>query len=167
MQRGGAAMFQPNEQQQLDLRLFRIWGKATKAIFENVRKDIERHGIAMEQFMILELLYSKGPHPIQKISDTFSIPSGSITYVVDKLEKKDWVYRQPAPTDRRGCHVVLTEKGQALLNDIFPKHAAVISSQLSCIGTEDKRRLADLLKSIGLGAEALGKQTGSGEGGAC
>jgi MarR family transcriptional regulator, 2-MHQ and catechol-resistance regulon repressor len=150
-------MLQPDEQTELDLRLIRIWGKASRAVFENVRKDIENHGISEPQFMILELLYSKGPHPIQKISEIFSIPSGSITYVVDKLEVKDYVKRQPSPTDRRGSNVILTEKGQALLSNIFPKHADVISANLSFVSNEDKLKLIELLKTIGLGAEDLGK----------
>jgi MarR family 2-MHQ and catechol resistance regulon transcriptional repressor len=150
-------MLQPDEQKQLDLRLLWIWSKASRAVFENVRKDIENHGISQEQFMILELLYSKGPHPIQKVSEIFSIPSGSITYVVDKLEQKDYVKRQPSPTDRRGSNVILTEKGQALLSDIFPKHADVISTNLSFVSNEDKMKLIELLKKIGLGAEDLGK----------
>lgn len=149
-------MFQPDEQSQLDLRLFRIWLKASKAIFDNVRKDIENHGISHEHFMILELLYSKGPQPIQKISETFSIPSGSITYVVDKLEKKGYVKREPSATDRRGSNVTLTEIGQTLFDDIFPKHADMITRNLAFISNEDKERLIVLLKTIGLGAEALG-----------
>lgn len=80
-------MYQGDEQSQLDLRLFRIWMKASKVLTDSIRKDIERYDINPEHFMILELLYNQGPHPVQ-ISETFSIPSGSITYVVDKLEKK-------------------------------------------------------------------------------
>ncbi|WLR42309.1 MarR family transcriptional regulator [Bacillus carboniphilus] len=95
------------EQSDLDLRLFRVWMKATDAVFENIRKDIESHKINNVNFMILELLYSKGPHPIQKISEVLSIPSGSITYVVDKLEKKGLLERQPHPNDRRASNVIL------------------------------------------------------------
>ncbi|MBW7454760.1 MarR family winged helix-turn-helix transcriptional regulator [Paenibacillus sepulcri] len=152
-------MSQPDEQNELDLRLFRIWMKASRAVFDNVRNDIEDHGISQEHFMILELLYSKGPHPIQKISEIFSIPSGSITYVVDKLEQKGYVRREPSPTDRRGSNVTLTQQGQALLGGIFPKHAEVISNNLSFISKEDKLKLIDLLKAIGLGAEALANNT--------
>jgi MarR family 2-MHQ and catechol resistance regulon transcriptional repressor len=149
-------MYQQDEQSQLDLRLFRVWFKASKAVADNVRKDIESHGISQEHFMILELLYSKGPHPIQKISEKFSIPSGSITYVVDKLEKKGYVRREPNATDRRGSNVILTEAGQILFDDIFPKHADVITRNLSFVSNEDKEKLIDLLKAIGLGAEKLG-----------
>lgn len=151
-------MYQPDEQSQLDLRLFRIWHKASKSIEDNIRKDMLSYGISQEQFMILELLYSKGPQPIQKISEKFSIPSGSITYVVDKLEKKGYVKREPSPTDRRGSNVTLTEAGQTLFDDIFPKHAEVISRNLSFVSNADKEQLIVLLKAIGLGAEALGEK---------
>ncbi len=148
-------MYQGDEQSQLDLRLFRIWMKASKVLFDNVRKDIDRYEINPEHFMILELLYSKGPHPVQKISETLSIPSGSITYVVDKLEKKGFVERQPSPTDRRASNVVLTEKGKALFDEIFPQHVETISNNLSFVSNEEKEQLIDLLKKIGIGAKNL------------
>ncbi|WP_409347250.1 MarR family winged helix-turn-helix transcriptional regulator [Paenibacillus sp. MBLB4367] len=120
-----------------------------------MRKDIASYGIAPENFMILELLYSKGPHPIQKISEILSIPSGSITYVVDKLEKKEFVKRHQSPTNRRTTNLALTEKGEALFNDMFPKHVETISNQLSFISDEEKQQLIHVLKKIGLGAKQL------------
>ena len=35
--------------------------------FCKYQKDIERYDIGFENFQILELLYSKGPHPVQKL----------------------------------------------------------------------------------------------------
>lgn len=148
-------MYQGDEQSQIDLRLFRVWMKASKVIFDHVVKDIKEHGISIENFMILELLYNKGPQPVQKISETLSIPSGSITYVVDKLEKKGLVKRQPNPNDRRASTVVLTEEGRALFDKIFPKHVETISENLSFITNEEKEQLTHLLKQIGLGAQNL------------
>jgi MarR family 2-MHQ and catechol resistance regulon transcriptional repressor len=148
-------MYRGDEQSELDLRLFRIWSKATKALFENAKRSIESHGISPDHFMILELLYNKGPHPIQRISEIFSIPSGSITYVVNKLEKNGYVKREPCPTDRRTINVNLTEKGEVLLNEIFPKHVKVISQNLSFISNEEKLQMIQLLKRTGLGAQEL------------
>ncbi|RTR26738.1 MarR family transcriptional regulator [Robertmurraya yapensis] len=143
------------DQSNLDLRLFRVWMKASKAIMENIIKDVESHNLSRENFMILELLYSKGPHPVQKISEIFSIPSGSITYVVDKLEKKSLVARQPNPNDRRASNVVLTEEGRTLFDEIFPKHVATISQNFSSITDDEKVQLIELLKRVGMGAENL------------
>ena len=148
-------MYLGDEQSHLDLRLFRVWSKASKTVFDNLTADIDRCGISRDHFMILELLYSKGPHPVQKISEIFSIPSGSITYVVDKLEKKELVKRQSTPTDRRTSNVVLAEKGRMLFDEIFPKHVETISQNLSFINKEEKQQLIHLLKKIGLGAKEL------------
>ncbi|PQP81635.1 MarR family transcriptional regulator [Paenibacillus sp. PCH8] len=148
-------MFQGDEQSQIDLRLFRVWVKASKAVFDEVVKDIERYGISNENFMVLELLYNKGPHTVQSISEKFSIPSGSITYVVDKLEKKELVKREPSPTDRRSSIVVITDQGQNVFKEIFPQHVEVISKNLSSITNEEKIQLTDLLKKLGLGASKI------------
>ncbi|WP_340017271.1 MarR family transcriptional regulator [Paenibacillus sp. FSL K6-1318] len=148
-------MFEGDEQSQIDLRLFRVWVKASKTVFDDVVKDIERSGISNENFMVLELLYNKGPHTVQNISEKFSIPSGSITYVVDKLEKKELVKREPSPTDRRSSNVVITDQGQNLFKEIFPQHVEVISKNLSSITNEEKIQLTNLLKKLGLGASKI------------
>lgn len=148
-------MSDKQDQSQLDLRLFRIWSKANTAFSKNIQKDIESYNLNLEYFMVLELLYSKGAHPVQKISETLSIPSGSITYVVNKLVKLGLVERQSNPNDGRAFSVVLTEKGEELFNDIFPKHVATISQNLSFISEEEKELLITLVKKIGLGAQSL------------
>ena len=148
-------MYQGDEQSQIDLRLFRVWLKASKTIFDHVVKEVERHGINPVNFMVLELLFNKGPHTIQKISEKLSIPSGSITYVVDKLKKKEFVKREPSPTDRRASNVVLTDKGKSLFKEIFPQHVEVISKNLSFLSNEEKIQLTELLKRLGLGASQI------------
>jgi MarR family 2-MHQ and catechol resistance regulon transcriptional repressor len=139
------------EGQALDLKLIRVMSNMAKALFGSLERDIDSYGLSMETFQILEFLYNKGPHPIQKISDTFSIPSGSITYVVDKLEKKGFVERLPIPGDRRKTNVTLTGEGRSYFDNIFPKHAQKISDNLSFATDKEKLELIVLLKKIGYG----------------
>jgi MarR family 2-MHQ and catechol resistance regulon transcriptional repressor len=138
--------------QELDLRLFRVIRRMSDVLFENLGNDIHRYGLDAETFQIFELLYSKGPLPIQKISEKLKIPSGSITYVVDKLEKKGFVERAAVPEDRRKTNVMLTDEGQVYFDDIFPKHAQVISDNFSFVTDAEKLELIALLKKIGYGA---------------
>ncbi|SER94048.1 MarR family transcriptional regulator, 2-MHQ and catechol-resistance regulon repressor [Gracilibacillus ureilyticus] len=138
-----------------DLKLFRIWLKATKTLYDNVTKDITSHGLTIENFMTLELLYNKGPQYIQVISEKLMIPSGSITYVVNKLEKKELAMREINNENKRYCKVVLTEKGEALFNEIFPKHVGMIVKNLEVLDNEQKEQLTTLLKTVGLAAKEL------------
>ncbi len=148
-------MDQGNELVERDLRLFRIWLRASKTLFNNVVKDIQSHGLTVENFMVLELLYNKGPHYIQAISERLMIPSGSITYVVNKLEKKGLVKREQDQNNRRFWQVIITEKGESLFQEIFPKHVEVIVENLKVLSDKQKEELAELLKTVGLAAEKL------------
>jgi MarR family transcriptional regulator, 2-MHQ and catechol-resistance regulon repressor len=148
-------MYQGNEQAEKDLRLFRIWLKATKTVFDNVVEDVKSHGLTAENFMILELLYNKGPQYIQTISEKLMIPSGSITYVVNKLEQKELVKKEQELNNRRYWKVTLTEKGEALFNEIFPKHVETIGKNLRSLNENQKEQLAELLKIVGLTAKEL------------
>lgn len=148
-------MDQRNELVERDLRLFRIWLRASKTLFNNVVKDIQSHGLTVENFMVLELLYNKGPHYIQAISERLMIPSGSITYVVNKLEKKGLVKREQDQNNRRFWQVIITEKGESLFQEIFPKHVEVIVENLKVLSDKQKEELAELLKTVGLAAEKL------------
>ncbi|WP_219838314.1 MarR family winged helix-turn-helix transcriptional regulator [Paenibacillus sp. R14(2021)] len=139
--------------QALDLRLVRVLRKMTETLFGHLERDIDSHGLSLDNFRILEHLYNKGPHGVQQISDNFSIPSGSITYVVDKLEKKGFVERVAIPGDRRKTNVALTEEGDRYFAAIFPKHAETISDDLSFATDEEKRELIAVLKKIGLGIQ--------------
>jgi len=152
---GSDQMYQANEQTERDLRLFRIWLKSTKTVFDNVIEDIRGYGLTAENFMVLELLYNKGPHYIQTISEKLMIPSGSITYVVNKLEKKELVKREQVEANRRYWRVGLTEKGEELFNEIFPQHIKTIKKNLGSLDDNEKEQLAVLLKKVGLNAKKL------------
>ncbi|MCM3000272.1 MarR family transcriptional regulator [Paenibacillus cellulositrophicus] len=136
---------------ELDLQLVRVLRNMVKELYDSLESDIDSYGLSRETFQILELLYNKGPQPIQKISDIFSIPSGSITYVVDKLEKKGLVERVPIPGDRRKTNVTLTDEGRRQFDLIFPKHVELISDHLSYATDEEKLELIRVMKKIGYG----------------
>lgn len=77
-----------SKKQDPSLKLFVVLSKAYRAVSDQVAKDIRSHGLNTTDFAVMELLYHQGEQPLQKIGDKILLASGSITYVVDKLEKK-------------------------------------------------------------------------------
>ncbi|WP_261131191.1 MarR family winged helix-turn-helix transcriptional regulator [Bacillus sp. Marseille-Q3570] len=131
------------------LELFVVLSRAYQSIMEVARKDIQRFGLNLTEFGVLELLYHKGPHPLQKIGGKILLASGSITYVVDKLEEKGYLERKACEKDRRITYAFLTEKGKALMEDIFPSHEEVLKQALSGITEDEKTEAIRLLKELG------------------
>lgn len=138
---------------ELSLKLFVVLARACKVVMEHAQRDMRRHGLNPTEFAVLELLYSKGPHPLQKIGDKILLASGSITYVVDRLGEKGFLLRKPCERDRRVIYAEITEKGRALFDSIFPEHIAAIQHAVDGINEEEKALVLELLKKMGVEAE--------------
>ncbi|WP_139491715.1 MarR family winged helix-turn-helix transcriptional regulator [Brevibacillus dissolubilis] len=145
---------QPDQAEALSLKLFVVLSHTHKTLMEHALRDMRRYGLNPTEFTVLELLYHKGPHPIQQIGDKILLASGSLTYVIDKLEKKELLIRKPSHKDRRITYVEISEKGKELFDDIFPQHAKAIHQVTEGLTAEEKQTAVDLLKKLGLYAKA-------------
>jgi MarR family transcriptional regulator, 2-MHQ and catechol-resistance regulon repressor len=134
------------------LKLFIVLSRAYKAINEHVNKVIQSSGLNPTEFAVLELLYHKGDQPMQQIGGKILLASGSITYVVDKLEQKGMLKRIACPKDRRVTFAQITEDGKKFIQNIFPEHAEQIDKLMSSLTETEKLEAIDLLKKLGLPA---------------
>nr|WP_263328216.1 MarR family transcriptional regulator [Neobacillus sp. Marseille-Q6967] len=141
-----------NESLSKSLKLFIVLSRAYKAINEHVNKVIQANGLNPTEFAVLELLYHKGDQPMQQIGGKILLASGSITYVVDKLEQKGMLVRVACPNDRRVTWAQITEKGKNFIEEIFPEHAQQIHSLMSSLTDTEKQQAIELLKKLGLPA---------------
>ena len=123
--------------------------KSSKTLEEIIKKDISSHGMKSSDFAVLEALYHKGSQTVRDISNAVLINTGSITYVIDKLEKKDYVKRRHCQEDRRVVYIDITEQGKKLMDEIFPKHQQVIEELFSNVTEEEKKTVIDVLKRVG------------------
>lgn len=144
-----------SSEEQLSLKLFIVLSRAHRAITDRVVEDIRRYDLNTTEFAVLELLYHKGDQPIQQIGKKVLLSSGSITYVVDKLEKKQLLVRKPCPEDRRVTFAVITDKGKQLMDTIFPEHREAINEIFSGLNEKEKKSLISLLKKLGFHAQEL------------
>jgi MarR family transcriptional regulator, 2-MHQ and catechol-resistance regulon repressor len=137
------------------LKLFIVLSRAFKALNEEINKNIQENGLNPTEFAVLELLYHKGDQPLQQIGGKILLASGSITYVVDKLEKKGLLKRVACPKDRRVTYAQITDEGRGLIDSIFPNHEMRIHELMSALTPEEKSEVIDLVKKLGLSIKNL------------
>ncbi|MEG0471708.1 MAG: MarR family transcriptional regulator [Solibacillus sp.] len=137
------------------LKLFIVLSRVHKAINESTNQFIQKHGVNPTEFAVLELLYHKGRQPLQQIGNKILLASGSITYVVDKLEKRGYLARISCPSDRRVTFAEITEAGAAFMGELFPKHEQELHELLSVLSSEEKATAIELLKKLGLSIKDL------------
>jgi MarR family 2-MHQ and catechol resistance regulon transcriptional repressor len=141
--------------QESTLKLWVVLSRAQNAIEAHARADVERHGLTLAEFGILEALLHRGPMLLGEVQKKILVSSGGITYLVDRLEKKGLVERQECPSDRRARYAALTPEGEALIRRIFPEHARALEQALSGLEPEEKEKAIRLLRKLGRHAADL------------
>jgi MarR family transcriptional regulator, 2-MHQ and catechol-resistance regulon repressor len=137
------------------LRLWVIMSRAQAAVAAHAAADVQRHGLTLAEFGILEALYHRGQMLLGEVQKRILVSSGGITFLVDRLTAKGLVERRHCETDRRARYAALTPKGSALMAEIFPTHTAVITRAMAAMTPAEQRQVADLLRDLGRAAHAL------------
>ena len=122
--------------------------RASNLLVADLKKTLKNYPINTTEFSVMEFLYSKGEKSIQEIRDRILLASGSATYVVDNLERKEYVRRIVNQNDRRVTYIKLTETGKDLINDIFPTHKKNTKKIFNDLTNEELITLKEILKKI-------------------
>ena len=122
--------------------------RASNLLVDDLKKTLKNYPINATEFSVMEFLYSKGEKSIQEIRDRILLASGSATYVVDNLERKEYVRRIVNQNDRRITYIKLTQAGKDLINDIFPMHKKNTKNIFNDLTNEELIILKEILKKI-------------------
>ncbi|MCX5008975.1 MarR family transcriptional regulator [Streptomyces sp. NBC_00638] len=63
----------------------------------------------------------RGPASMSRLATTLTCDASNMTGIIDRLEKRDLVRREPRPSDRRVKDVVLTPEGERVIDVIRGK----------------------------------------------
>jgi len=108
-------------------------------------------GIARNDLRCLNLLEG-GPLPAKSIATALGLTTGSVTALLDRLERKDLVERKPHPTDRRGLLIQATPK---VFRDLAPVYRRMGEEVVALATRYEKREAEDAVKHLTDIAEAF------------
>ena len=106
-------------------------------------------GLGESDFRVLEVLFHKGPMPVNAIGPKVDLNPGSVSVAVDRLYKKGFVSRAECTRDRRVRTVSLTERGRKTFVPLFRRHTALIKRAFQDVSSEELQQVELILKKIG------------------
>lgn len=68
-------------------------------------------GLTAPQILLLQSIRDKGQVTIGELASEISLSQATVTTILDRLEKRELVYRERSDQDKRKVHAYLTEKG--------------------------------------------------------
>lgn len=126
--------------------------RTSGAFHQKIKEDAAIYGLHVTEFSVMELLYHQGRQPVQKVAQHVLITSGSTTYVLDKLVKKQMIKRTLCAEDRRVTYVELTEEGQQLMQEAFPEHLENMARFFEGVDEETLTEWIELTRKLGKAA---------------
>ena len=91
----------------------------------------------------LDLLFFRQVSSPAELAHYTSLTSGATTAMLDRLEKKGYVARQPHPHDRRSVQVVLVPEAMATIKPLFASVRAAQADLLATYSPEQLNTLTD------------------------
>ncbi|MEH7492770.1 MarR family winged helix-turn-helix transcriptional regulator [Neobacillus niacini] len=122
--------------------------QTSKAIQERLRDEMSKNNLSITEFSVLEVLYYQGKQTIQQIGNRILISSGSMTYVIDKLEQKGIIKRNDCREDRRVIHITLTAEGMEMMDNIMPMYQDIVDSFFVDLTGDESQLLVNFLKKV-------------------
>jgi DNA-binding MarR family transcriptional regulator len=99
----------------------------------------------------LALTNLRAPVPMRDLAAGLSCEASNVTGIIDGLERRGLVTRQPDPADRRVKRLVLTEEGTRR-QEALCSHTHVQAMSLFASLGDDRLLLRDLLRRLLAGA---------------
>lgn len=139
-----------------ELKSMIVMFKAYQSLIEVIKEDIKETDFDFNEFTVLEVIYHKKRITVTDIKEKVLVASSSLTYILDKLEKKALITRTKSEIDKRIIYVELTDNGTKISDKVFPKHYDVLKEVFNVLSDSEKNTLTSLLKKVGYNAKKFG-----------
>ena len=118
------------------------------------------YGLSTATFnVILVLSRAGGSLSPCDIGEQLSVTRGTVTGLLDSLERQRLVRRTPHPKDRRMLTIELTDEGRNILDRLMPEHLQGMCELLACLSESEKKAFAGVLAKLQDHLHASGSPT--------
>tara|TARA_B100000767_G_scaffold253785_1_gene258630 strand:+ start:122 stop:571 length:450 start_codon:yes stop_codon:yes gene_type:complete len=122
--------------------------RAREAMMFSFRPILTKYGFTEQQWRVLRVLGEKGPSDAGQVAFDACILAPSLSRIIGKLEKDQYISRFIDPKDGRRINLSLTEVGQETLNKIAPDLELIYKAIQNRYGEEKLTNLLDILEEI-------------------
>lgn len=142
-----------NDNLKLDRQLcFSIY-TATNRISGLYRELLSELNLTYPQYLVLLVLWEKNGITLKQLTDRLNLDSGTLSPVIKRLQKNQFLTKQRSTVDERNIHLYLTQRAM----EVKPL-VAEIQEKVACHTDLPPQEFFELLDRLNKLAECLGKK---------
>jgi DNA-binding MarR family transcriptional regulator len=115
-----------------------LMARLPAALGEQLQRD---SGLRLMEYYVLAGLSDQPGHTLRmsNLAGLANSELSRLSHMVQRLERRGLVTREPDPDDKRFTRVVLTGEGLALLEGAAPEHVALVKALIFDVLDEDQQ----------------------------
>jgi MarR family transcriptional regulator, 2-MHQ and catechol-resistance regulon repressor len=137
--------------QQPFLPVMRALAKTYQTFCNHDEQNLRQFSLTQPQFDVIATLGNTQGMLMNELAQRTLVTKGTLTGIVDRLEKKGLVQREVPPNNRRCFRVTLTQKGEEVFQQVFPAHITHLKTRFDALSEAELTEIVaalDKLRSI-------------------
>ena len=135
-----------NRRDPVTAEVLELFWAASQAFYDNYDEAAARHDLTRMQAFVLAQLLS-GPKPMRFLAEHLKCEPSNITGLVDRMEARGLVTREPDPEDRRVKRITATDLGRASFDAVW-SGLTFAAEPLAALSVDERETLRDLLRRM-------------------
>lgn len=120
-----------------------------------VTESMNSHGVTATQFFVLMYLRKKESCKISEIAEMMGVKPSAVSFMIDRLEHNDFVYREHDKKDRRVVNIMLTEEGIKKLESVIKDRKEIFEGFLFNLSDDELLQFAKITEKLANAAADL------------
>ena len=125
-----------------------ILAKAYQKAHARFKKELQPYGLTNIQHLVLEGLWYEEGQTAAELGDLLVLDKATLSGVLDRMDKADWIRKTEAPEDRRILRLYPSEKANGLKDELIALRQKSNEEILSPYTLEEQVLLKRLLKDL-------------------
>ncbi|GAB4372343.1 MAG: MarR family transcriptional regulator [Elainellaceae cyanobacterium] len=120
----------------------------SQSLNRRLQNVLDPFGLTPFQWEVLDCLWQEDGIPTSTLTKRLQQLGGTLTGVLDVMEKRGFVYRERDQNDRRICRIWLTEAGEQL-REVVPSIVKTLKEEtFECLSEQELQLFSDLVDRV-------------------
>ncbi|PEJ56646.1 MarR family transcriptional regulator [Bacillus sp. AFS002410] len=113
-----------------------------------VTESMNSHGVTATQFFVLMYLRKNESCKISEIAEMMGVKPSAVSFMIDRLEHNNFVYREHDKKDRRVVNIMLSEEGIKKLEAVLKERKEIFEGILFNLSDEELLQFAKITEKL-------------------
>lgn len=111
-------------------------------------RQLEQTGLSGRDLYVLEHIREDNPWRFNDFAENYRIRPSTLTGIVERLEKKNFLLRERATDDRKAVYLKPTPEGKRLIDEHIAEDHAFFDALLSPLAPTEQQQFLSLCQKI-------------------